>query len=247
MLLKRYAQVGMQSAYDAIRRQPWLYDRRHDSMHASHRRWMHVMLRGMTRLAGLRHRFFNRSVPQGARLNLGSGRRPLPGWINADLNPFSGAEMWVDLRDRWPIRDNSVSAIYVRHCLEHFAERDLLQILCQCARVLQPGAGVRIGVPSLEVAIQQYLRRDFSFADWLTPHQPTAKTFVGYITDNGNHPIMLDFEYVAHLLGEAGFTQITRRPGGDSAILDASLLPACDTEADWATLYVEAVKPPREA
>lgn len=149
----------------------------------------------------------------------------------------------MDLRDPWPVRDDSVAAIYSRHCFEHFSERDLLRILQQCLRVLQPGAGIRIGVPSLEVAIRQYLERDFSFANWLDQREPTAKLFVGYITDNGNHSIMLDFEYLQQLLSSTGFTDIYQRTGGESGLLDAPLLDPRDVEADWVTLYVEAVKP----
>ena len=235
-----------QAAYSALRRQPWLYDRAHDSMRRPYRLAAHVVLRGVAFVARQRHRIFGHSVPTGARLNLGSGRTTLPNWINADLNPFSGAEVWTDLRDRWPVREGSVSAIYSRHCFEHFSERDLLGILRQCTRVLQPGAGIRIGVPSLETAVRQYLQRDFSFAGWVDQKEPTAKKFVAYITDNGNHPIMLDFEFLQRLLASVGFTEIQRRSGGDSGVLAPSLLAQKDNEADWVTLYVEAVKPARD-
>jgi len=228
-----------QHLYAALRRQPWLYDRRHDSMRRPYRRVAHVLLRAVATVA---RRVRRPRVPPGARLNLGSGRTPLAGWVNADLNPFSGAQLWIDLRDHWPVADGSVAAIYSRHCFEHFGEHDLRAILRQCARVLQPGGVLRIGVPSLEVAVRRYLERDFTFADWVKQDEPVAKQFVAYITDNGNHPVLLDFEYLERLLSAAGFRDVQRRAGGESGVLDRELLAPKDHAGDWETLYVEAVK-----
>jgi predicted SAM-dependent methyltransferase len=181
-------------------------------------------------------------VAVGDRLNLGSGRNPLVGWINADINPFSGAELWLDLRDHWPIRDETVSIVYSRHCMEHFNEKDLLEILRQAYRVLQPTGVIRVGVPSLETAIHQYLQKDFSFAGWLDQTEPHAKLFIRYITDNGNHPILLDFAYLSRLLSDAGFIDVTRCGGGQSRYVDTASLAPGDCPADSTTLYVEATK-----
>ena len=231
-----------QSLYSVMRRQSWLYDRDHDSMRKGYRYLAHGVLRIATRGAGLRYRL---SSPRrrGEYLNLGSGRTPLPGWINTDINPFSGADLWMDLRDHWPIEDGAVSVVYSRHCMEHFTERELSAILRQCYRVLRPGGGIRLGVPCLEIAVNQYQSGDFAFAGWLNQSEPRAKTFIRYITDNGNHPILLDFEYLRHLLAAAGFADVTRKSGGDSNILDVAMLPPGDSHGDWVTLYVEARKP----
>jgi len=233
---------AFQSFYTLVRQQSWLYDRDHDSMHWGYRHAAHGVLRVATRVAGLRYRLVPRVKP-GDLLNVGSGRSPLPGWVNLDINPFSGAQLWVDVRDRWPVKDATVSVVYTRHCMEHFTEKDLSAILRQCYRVLQPGGGIRIGVPSLETAIQQYLRRDFAFAGWLDQTAPMAKTFIRYITDNGNHPILLDFEYLERMLGTAGFMKVTKTGGGESKLIEPSLLAPGDSAADWASLYVEARKP----
>lgn len=232
----------LRSLYAFARRQPWLYDQSHDSMHAAYRHLAHGVLRTATRVAGIRYRL-TQSVKPGSLLNLGSGRNPLSGWMNADINPFSGAQIWLDLRDRWPIDDGTVRVVYSRHCMEHFTEKDLRSIIRQSYRVLQPGGGVRIGVPSLETAIQQYLRRDFAFAGWLPQTEPLAKTFIRYITDNGNHPILLDFEYLQRILEDAGFVGTTRQSGGASELIESPLLSPGDREGDWVTLYIEARKP----
>lgn len=233
----------MHFLYSLARRQPWLYDQNHDSMLVGYRHLAHGLLRAMTRVAGIWYRM-KPPVKPGDLLNLGSGRNPLEGWINLDINPFSGAELWIDLRDRWPIGDNCVSTVYSRHCMEHFHERELLSIVRQCYRVLRPAGGIRIGVPSLETAVDQYLHGDFEFANWLDRSEPKAKTFVRYITDNGNHPILLDFEYLERILRTAGFIEVKKCAGGGSNIIPDSLLSPGDKAADWVTLYVEAIKPP---
>jgi predicted SAM-dependent methyltransferase len=234
-----------QFIYRLARKQSWLYDKEHDSMRGGYRHVAHGMLRLGTWAAGVRYRL-RPPVDQGDRLNLGSGRSPVTGWKTADINPFSNASVWVDLRDRWPISNEIVSVVYSRHCMEHFTERDLQGIMQQCYRVLEPGGGIRIGVPSLEVAVQQYLKHDFSFAPWLDQTEPIAKTFIRYITDNGNHPILLDLEYLTHILEATGFVAVSQQPGGSSQIIDTSFLPPGDIPTDWVTLYVEARKPSLE-
>lgn len=198
-----------------LRGSSWLYDRRHDSMHRRVRRAVHVALRITTRVASARYRLRSCRVPDGGRLHLGAGRQPLPGWINIDISPFSGADLWLDLRG----------------------------ILRQCLRVLKRGVVVRIGVPSLESAVQQYLHHDFAFADWLDQAEPVAKRFIAHITDNGNHPIVLDFEYLQRLLTAAGFQGVRQSAGGQSELLPLDALGPKDRADDRHTLYVEGIKP----
>ncbi len=236
----------MNRLYDLLRRQSWLYDLEHDSMRWQYRRITHVLLRVGSRASAVRYRFVDpRWLRNGAtiRLNLGSGRHPLSGWINVDINPFSQAEAWLDLRDSWPFSDNQVEAIYIRHCLEHFREADALRILRQCHRVLGPGKGLRIGAPSLEFAIQQYLKGDFWFAHWVTARAKSpGRQFFSYMMDNGNHGIMLDYGYVAELLALTGFRSIEKVHGGYSTFLEPSLLAPADNPEDIVTLYVESRK-----
>ena len=230
--------------YTFFRRQPWLYNREHDSMRAGYRHVAHSVLRAATRMARLPHQVRGGYAGgQAVSLNLGSGRHPLPAWTNVDINPFSGAQLWLDLRDRWPLKDGQVRRIYTRHCFEHFTEKELRGILSECRRVLAPGGALRVGVPCLEVAIQQYLKRDFAFAGWTDRHRSVAKKFWSYITDDGGHKIVLDREYLRELLEGAGFTDVRYFAGGESSFLVHEEMAAGDCEADWVTLYAECVKP----
>ena len=159
-----------------------------------------------------------------------------------DPTPFSRAQLWIDIRDPWPFEHNQVQAIYIRHCLEHFTEKEVLDILAKCHRVLAPSGGFRIGVPSLEFAIERYKQADFSFAPWVTDHAKSpGRQFFSYIMDNGNHGIVFDYSYLAELLEISGFKQIQQARGGKSTFLEPSLLSPKDNLEDL-TLYVECKK-----
>ena len=64
-----------------------------------------------------------------------------------------------------PFRSNTVPNIYSSHFLEHLTRQDAERLLGECFRVLRPGGGIRIAVPSLDqevdrmrLAIAQYHR-----------------------------------------------------------------------------------------
>jgi hypothetical protein len=56
------------------------------------------------------------------RLNLGSGGRPLEGWVNVDKNKNAvGVNVVHDLDEYpWPFETESVYEVFVSQCLELF-------------------------------------------------------------------------------------------------------------------------------
>lgn len=82
------------------------------------------------------------------KLNLGSGRNPLPGFLNVDK--FGAPDLRCDLeRFPWPWPDNSVEEIVLNHVLEHLGESTeiYLGVIKEIYRVCKPDAVVRIAVP----------------------------------------------------------------------------------------------------
>jgi predicted SAM-dependent methyltransferase len=104
--------------------------------------------RGLRRLG----RGVRRSGPPapapGARLNVGCGRAPLPGWINADLLPLPGVDRVLDARDGIPYRD--LAAVYAEHFLEHLTLPEALDFLRAARAALASEGTLRLSTPNLE-------------------------------------------------------------------------------------------------
>jgi SAM-dependent methyltransferase len=63
-----------------------------------------------------------------------------------------------DLRKGIPAPDNSVDVVYHSHVLEHIDREVAPLFLRECLRVLRPGGVLRVVVPDLEMAAENYLR-----------------------------------------------------------------------------------------
>lgn len=101
-------------------------------------------------------------MPQDAqqpKLNLGCGYRFHPDWINLDLVPADPQVQQHDLLAGIPFGNESVSAVYHSHLLEHLNPTDGRRLIEECFRVLLPGGILRIVVPDLERIAELYLAR----------------------------------------------------------------------------------------
>jgi len=80
------------------------------------------------------------------KLNLGAGKRPLPGFYSVDLECLPGVAAQADLNQPLDlIPDHSVETIHTRHTLEHVA--NLLPLMGELHRILRPGGTIEIRVP----------------------------------------------------------------------------------------------------
>lgn len=82
------------------------------------------------------------------KLNLGCGRNPLAGYVNADKE--GDPEVKVDLeREGWPWPDSSAEEVVLNHVLEHIGAlpEDFLYFMKELYRVCAHGALVKIAVP----------------------------------------------------------------------------------------------------
>jgi predicted SAM-dependent methyltransferase len=168
------------------------------------------------------------------KLNLGCGSNPKPGWINIDLFD-SQADLQLDLREKWPFADASISDIY-----EHFElHEEIPHFLSEARRVLRPGGLFDVGVPDTEWPLRAY--GDPGNQYWsLTPmwHPEWCKTQLDHINyhfrQEMEHKYAWDYETLAMTLRRFGFTNIMRR----------EFDPALDTERrKIGTLYIRAIRP----
>ncbi len=92
----------------------------------------------------------NWAEPGGSRikLNLGCGRRKLPGFVNVDKS--GDADRLRDLEVfPWPCPDSAADEVVLNHVLEHLGATPAIfrGIMRELYRVCAPGAKVRIVVP----------------------------------------------------------------------------------------------------
>ena len=163
------------------------------------------------------------NAPGDVRLNLGSGRHRLPGWINVDLLGMQPDVHW-DVRRRLPLADESVAAIFLEHVLEHFDLTAGLDLLERSHRLLRPAGVIRVGVPDFGRYMESYAG-DGVFIDDLRPNRPTRLLAVAEVAYSHGHRSVWDAETLVAALEEAGFEGVAARPFGDS-----DLDPRPDTE-----------------
>ncbi|MDH4316866.1 MAG: methyltransferase domain-containing protein, partial [Desulfobulbaceae bacterium] len=100
------------------------------------------------------------SVPRGRPLlNLGCGGRYHPAWINVDFTATGPGVVAHDLMQPLEFDDDTFDAVYHSHVLEHMPKRYAPVFLGECLRVLKPGGILRVVVPDLESAAQEYLQQ----------------------------------------------------------------------------------------
>src|SRR5262245_23385575 len=78
--------------------------------------------------------------PDLLKIDLGCGTNPQPGFLGADIIKTKQAEWIVDLRKRWPWKDNSVDEAVSSHFLEHLTGPERAHFANELYRVLKPGA-----------------------------------------------------------------------------------------------------------
>lgn len=167
-------------------------------------------------------------------LHLGCGWASLEGWLNVDLFATRADLPW-DLRWGIPLADDSVSAIFHEHLLEHLSLRDGFLLTQECLRVLRPDGILRIGVPDAGACVDSYSgKADPAWAQ----SRPTPMLAVQALFYENGHRAMYDAETLTLMCRAAGFEEAAHRSWGESWID-----PPPDTpDREGGTLYVDARK-----
>ena len=166
------------------------------------------------------------------KVNLGSGKNRIDGWISIDNSPKAllakiPALKWIlykcniiskdvynekwdkniiyrDIVKKLPFKDISIDYIYSSHLLEHFSRDDALNICKEVFRVLKWGGVFRVIVPDLKEATLNYINNDISFFGGYKT-KPIADQFLDYLMLHSFHKRYYDEESLQNLLCDAGF------------------------------------------
>jgi len=125
------------------------------------------------------------------RINLGCGKRKMPGWINLDGQESVKPEILRHLEDGLPFADNSVEVVNARAVIEHVRKDKLIFVMKEVFRVLKPGGLFYIMVPHWA---QKWMWSD------PTHHTGWSREMMDwFIGENKPSEIGIDFKFkVAH-------------------------------------------------
>lgn len=124
-------------------------------------------------------------IPRGARLHLGCGGQPLPGYVNIDVpasgrQPVPKADVFADFTTL-ALSEGHVAEVRLHHVFEHFRKGEAVALLARFNGWLQPGGALRIEVPDFgDTAFYYFLTGDLRAlrhlvgsqeAPWATHHE----------------------------------------------------------------------------
>lgn len=87
------------------------------------------------------------------KLQLGSARHTLSGWLNTDVDFLSSKTTYMDATQTWPLHSNTFDYVFSEHMIEHIDYQAAQSMLREAFRVLKPGGRVRIATPNLDVML----------------------------------------------------------------------------------------------
>ena len=209
----------------------------------------------------VRERTWNRLLPwrairirklkemRGISLNVGSGGRGLPGWINMDATSNHHDQYCThDLRRPLPLADGSVRRIMAEHVLEHLDfVHDVPIVFREFHRVLQPGGTLRVVVPDAGRFLRAYADgtdEAFHALGWDLNNLPadifTPMHVINHVFHQcGEHLFGWDFSTMRWALQKAGFETIVQQTYKVS--VDPELAIDQPNHQPY-SLYVEAIK-----
>jgi len=148
---------------------------------------------------------------ENVRVHIGPGQEKyLDDWINVDANFMSAdIDVWADLRNGIPFRENSVDVFYSHHVIEHLPNELLPAHFQEMYRCLKPGGIFRVGGPNGRSAAKKYVEGDKEwFGDFPNYRESIGGRFDNFIFCGGEHFTLLTPSYLEELAEDAGFPKI---------------------------------------
>lgn len=135
------------------------------------------------------------------KLNIGSGNRKIPGYINIDTRLEVEPDVKMDITNIYPTYKN-IDTIYACHVLEHIKEWNLAIINWHNA--LKPGGILRIAVPDFEQVAKMYIADMYDLE--------TLQGFLhgGQKNDYDIHYNTFDYGRLGGFLEDYGFVNVHR-------------------------------------
>ena len=179
--------------------------------------------------------------------------------------PWNSSVFIHDIRKPLPFRDESATAVYASHVLEHLYIEEGQQLVGEAFRVLVDGGVLRVVVPDLGVIVEEYLNQRASNegpqesglrpADQLNQRllmrwpSPSAAKLPYRIysawQDFHSHKWMYDLDSLTHLFLRTGFIEVKRRNNHESRIEGIESVEDPSRILNGAGICVEGIRPKR--
>jgi predicted SAM-dependent methyltransferase len=142
------------------------------------------------------------------KLHIG-GRIAAPGWEILDANAAPFVDHTGNAKDLSRFTEDTFSDVYASHVLEHFDfAGELLAVLQEWKRVLEPGGRLHVSVPDLDVLAALLLdRQSLDFDDRF---HVMAMIFGGHVDRFDYHAVGLNEDILGYYLTQAGYTDLRK-------------------------------------
>jgi predicted SAM-dependent methyltransferase len=160
------------------------------------------------------------------KLEIGAGARPQEGYEHLDNRPGPHIEIVADAR-KIPLEDNTFDEVYSHWVLEHFAWREMTDILTEWRRVLKPGGKLKVVTNNQEAHNKCLQEGKITWAEWVrltygirfekAKYEDSAPTLVDC------HKIGFNKETLEIFLRSAGFVYMSIKAYWDCRQQDGSV------------------------
>ena len=175
------------------------------------------------------------------RLNWGCGSWAMPGWINSDINDWTGVDIQCDIRNGLPLDADSIDYAVAIHALPEIPYPEIVPTLQELRRVLKPGGVLRLALPDLEKGFRAYERGDRDY--FLVPDEDAksigAKLIVQLLWYGYSRTLFLP-DFVEELMYKAGFSSVTHCAFRTTASSYPEIIELDNRESE--SLFIEGVK-----
>lgn len=83
------------------------------------------------------------------KLHFGASNKPLPGWLNTDIEQHGPDTLYLDCTETFPIGDETLDFAFCEHFIEHIDREAGLACMRETLRCLKPGGVFRVATPDL--------------------------------------------------------------------------------------------------
>lgn len=133
------------------------------------------------------------------KLNLGCGNKKFDGYLNVDIREEVHPDLVCDVSRMGGIKDNSVDEILADDVLEHFAVKEVSNVLKEWHRVLKPNGQLYFKTPDLERYSKAVLEGNIPVKDIIT------FLFGGQDYPENFHKCIFTKETIKEILNSCGF------------------------------------------